>query len=86
MRGQKCTNAIPAIAAPSSTLTRKFLSVNGRAVARCSTHEHSNPVAGAGVREETSYALQSERQLRDDRRVNGASVSAASATVMRARA
>ena len=42
MRGQKCTNAVPAIAAPNSTLTRKFLSVNGRAAARCSTHQKQN--------------------------------------------
>jgi hypothetical protein len=42
MRGQECTDAIPAIGAPSSTLTHKFLSVNGRAAARCSTHEKQN--------------------------------------------
>ncbi|SCC90973.1 hypothetical protein THIX_10014 [Thiomonas sp. X19] len=38
------------------------------------THEHPKPLGAPGVREETIFGLQGERQCRDDRQVIGASL------------
>uniref|UniRef100_E6PM53 Uncharacterized protein n=1 Tax=mine drainage metagenome TaxID=410659 RepID=E6PM53_9ZZZZ len=38
------------------------------------SHEHPKPLAAPGVREETIFGLQGERQCRDDRQVIGASL------------